>query len=246
MRILIANPNTSASMTEQMVDVAARVAAPDTEIVSCTATRGFEYISSRSEAQIAGAVVLEAIVEHAERVDAVVIGAYGDPGLVAAKELFDIPIVGMAEAAMLTACMVAERFSLVTFSANLVPWFIESVNRAGLDPRCASVRTPSAPMGSVHAVQDALRDVLVAEVDAAVEVDGADAVILAGAPLAGLAFDLPNAPGVLIDPISSALKQAETLVRVAPRGAATGRFARPPGKLSAGLDPKLGDWMARR
>ncbi len=29
-----------------------------------------------------------------------VIAAFGDPGLIAARELFDLPIVGMAEAAM--------------------------------------------------------------------------------------------------------------------------------------------------
>ena len=59
-------------------------------------------------------------VIEAERqgADAVVIDCMGDPGLFGARELFSFPVVGLAEAAMLTACMVGQRFSIVTFSSD--------------------------------------------------------------------------------------------------------------------------------
>ncbi|MCH9675755.1 MAG: aspartate/glutamate racemase family protein [Gammaproteobacteria bacterium] len=245
MRILIANPNTSETMTERMIDVAGRVIEPTTELVPGTASTGFEYISSRAEAQVAGAALLADIAERIADVDAVVIAAYGDPALTAARELFDVPIVGMAEAAMLTACMLGERFALVTFSETLVPWYLESVARAGLQSRFAGVRTPSAPMASIHTVQDDLRERLAEEVHLAVRSNEADAVILAGAPLAGLSAQMTDTPAVLVDPISAAVKQAELLARISPRGAFTGGFRRPPGKDSIGLPPSLAKWMAR-
>ncbi|MGB7307107.1 MAG: aspartate/glutamate racemase family protein [Burkholderiaceae bacterium] len=245
MKILILNPNMSIEMTNRMGDVASRVIAPDTEIVLATAQRGFPYISSRAEAQIAGAIVLEMIAEQISTIDAVVIAAYGDPGLRAARELFDLPVVGMAEAAMLTACMVGERFSLVTFTSHLVPWYLESVAAAGLQSRLASVRVPSETFRSVLEVRDELREFLLTEVSLAASEDRADAVILSGAPLAGLAAEICNPAAVLIDPISAAVKQAEALVRVCPGGASTGSMKRPPAKTSIGLDSGLARWINR-
>lgn len=245
MRLLILNPNMTEAMTERMAQVAATVAAPDTELLTATAPRGFPYISSRAESQIAGAIVLEMIAQRIGAVDAVVVAAYGDPGLKAARELFDIPVVGMAESAMLTACMLGERFSLVTFTANLAPWYLESVNAAGLGARLASIRIPGEGFRSVLHVRDELRGPLIEEARRAVVDDQADVVILGGAPLAGLAGEIDDAPAVLVDPISAAVKQAEALARVAPRGARAGSFARPPGKPSQGVGGALAAWIAR-
>lgn len=103
MKILLLNPNTSESLTTRLVDATAQVVAPGTEIVPATAPRGVPYISTRAEAQIGGAIALEMLAERAGRYDAAVIAAFGDPGLFAARELFEVPVVGMAEAAMLTA-----------------------------------------------------------------------------------------------------------------------------------------------
>jgi allantoin racemase len=245
MRILILNPNRSVEMTERMIAVGTRVCAAGTELVGATAARGFPYISSRAEAQIAGALVLEMIADRMGSIDAVVIAAYGDPGLKAARELFDLPIVGMAEAAMLTACMLGERFSLVTFSESLVPWYRESVELSGLTSRLASIRVPPEQARSVLNARTELRQPLLEEVARAVHDDAADVVILGGAPLAGLAGEFDQPAGVLIDPIEAAIKQAEALVSVAPRGAFAGSLARPPAKQSAGLAENLARWIGR-
>ena len=69
--------------------------------------------------------------------DAAIIAAFGDPGLRGASELFDFPIVGMAEAAMLTAWILGRRFAIVTFAPALSPWYRQCVddqpNRKGPD-----------------------------------------------------------------------------------------------------------------
>lgn len=247
MRLLLLNPNMSAEMTTRMATVARAVAAPGTEIVEATATRGFPYISSRAEAQLAGALALETIAAHARDVDAVVIAAFGDPGLRAARELFDLPVVALAEAAMLTACMVADRFAVVTFTPRMRAWYADAARDAGLTSRFAGVRAPAAaPDGPIHEVADHHADLLARLCREAAAEDGADAVILGGAPLAGLAARLEAAsPVTLIDPVSAAVAQAEALARVAPRGARSGGYSRPPGKQTIGLAPVLADWIAR-
>lgn len=244
MRILLINPNTSVSMTDLMVDTAQSVLAPDVTLMGMTATRGMPYIASRAEALVAGALTLEMIAEHHADADAVVIAAFGDPGLVAARELFDLPITGMAEAAILTACMLGQRFSILTFSRTLTAWYEDAVALSGLEARCASIRVPDVPFHSVATVQNELEDALVELAEQVVREDQADVVILGGAPLTGLAGRIGERVSVpLVDPLSAAVAQAELLARLKPRPARAGRFARPGPKTALGLTPALGAWI---
>src|ERR1700755_391446 len=115
MKILLLNPNTTAAVPDLLYNAGHTAASSGTEIVPLTAPRGVPYIATRAEAQIGGAIALEMLAGHWRGVDAAIIAAFGDPGLFGARELFDIPVVGMAEAAMLTACLLGRRFSIVTF-----------------------------------------------------------------------------------------------------------------------------------
>ena len=98
MRLLMLNPNTSAGVTDLIVAAAQAVASPGTEILPATASRGVPYIATRAEAIIGGAIALEMMAELHEKVDAAVIAAFADPGLGGARELFPIPVIGLAEA----------------------------------------------------------------------------------------------------------------------------------------------------
>ena len=139
MHILLLNPNTTGTVTDLMAEAGRAVAAPGTELLPVTAGHGMPYISTRAEAQIGGAIALEMLAGHADEVDAAIIAAFGDPGLLAARELFDFPVVGVSEAAMLTACMLGQRFAIVTFSSSLVGWYRDCVALNGMASRCAGV-----------------------------------------------------------------------------------------------------------
>lgn len=246
MKILLVNPNMTVAMTDRLAAVARRVAAPGTEILPLTATSGFPYISSRAEAQIAGALALEMIAPRAKEVDAVVIAAFGDPGLDAARELFDLPVTGMAEASMLAACQLGRRFGVVTFAPWLKPWYHASVRDLGLEARFAGLRSAEDIDGPVTDVATNMKPILHRLAQRMATEDEADVVIFGGAPLAGLAFELADElPCVPVDPIAAAVTQAEALVRLSPRGANRGAYARPPAKPSANLAPALAAWIAR-
>ena len=227
-------------MTNTMAAVADSVASDTTEIVPVTASKGFAYISSRAEAQIAGAFALEAIAEHEQNVDAVIIAAFGDPGLKAAREQFNLPVVGMAQAAIMTAALLGEQFSIVTFTPLMSRWYVDSVEDSGLGNRFLGVRTPSANTLDAFAEQAAMEGELLKLVNQSVAQDGADVVILGGAPLAGMASKMQSQVStLLLDPISSAVVLAESLVRVSEKKAFSKRHARPAFKHSTGLSQAL-------
>jgi Asp/Glu/hydantoin racemase len=240
MRILIVNPNTTAAVTDLLVAAAVPVAATGTELVPLTAPRGVPYLATRAEAQIGGAIAIEMLAEHHASADAAIIAAFGDPGLFGARELFDIPVIGMSEAAMLTACMLGRRFAIVTFATTLGTWYRECVEMHGLRERCCGVRALDQSFRSLADVQEEKEDLLVSLANRAVTDDEADVVILGGAPLAGLAHRVRDrVPVPLVDPIAAAVKQAEALVTLAPRKAIAGTFRRPAAKSTLGLSEKL-------
>jgi allantoin racemase len=239
-KILLLNPNTTRAVTDLLYTAGTKVTSPGTELVAATAERGVPYIATRAEAQIGGAIALEMLAAAGSSVDAAIIAAFGDPGLFGARELFDIPIVGLAEAAMLTACMLGRRFSIVTFARALAPWYQECVTMHGLDARCAGIRTLDGTFQSISNVQAEKEDLLVSLANRAVEQDDADVVILSGAPLAGLADKVRDRiPVPVVDPTAAAVRQAETLVTLKPRKAIAGTFRRPDPKPTIGLAEPL-------
>lgn len=244
MKILLLNPNTSQSVTDRIANAAMGVAGAHTELVTATAPRGVPYIATRAEAVIGGAVALEMLAEMHTGVDAAVIAAFGDPGLGGARELFPIPVIGLAEAGMLTACMLGKRFAIVTFSQSLEPWYHECVAWHGLRERCAGVRALGGSFRSISDVQDEKEALLVELAQKAVDEDGADVVVLAGAPLAGLARRVRDRiPVPVVDCVEAAVKQAETLVALNPRKAVQGTFARPAAKPCIGIAEPLARWI---
>ncbi|MDP2378571.1 aspartate/glutamate racemase family protein [Reyranella sp.] len=247
MKILVANPNTSPGVTDRLVAAGELVASPGTDLLAMTAPRGVPYIATRAEAAIGSAVMLEMLAERRGTFDAAIVAAFGDPGLGGARELFDFPVVGMAEAAMLVACTLGRRFAIVSFAKALEPWFAEIVEWHGLSGRCAAIRTLDEAFQSIDDVQTEKEQVLIDLALGTVRNDGADVVILAGAPLAGLANKIrERVPVPLVDGIQAAVTMAEGLVRLNPRKATAGTYRRPAPKVSTGLSQALANVIGHK
>jgi Asp/Glu/hydantoin racemase len=245
MRILVVNPNISESVTQLIGDEARRVASPGTEISLATAPFGLAYIETRFEALIGAYAAANVIAERRQGHDAVVVAAFGDPGVPGLREAFDIPVVGITEAALMSASLLGKRFSIIAISKRIVAWYRECVEYNGLLGRLASIRSLDQPLRDIGSVQadhtHQLRDLCAA----AVEEDGADVIILAGAPLAGLARAIRGElPVPVVDGVSSAVRHAETLVRLDPGVARAGSFAPPPAKPNTGLPDALRELLS--
>lgn len=186
------------------------------------------------------------IAEHQNAVDGVVIAAFGDPGINAARELFDLPVVGMAASAIAMATALGERFSIVTFTPVMSRWYIDSVSDSGQAHRFLGVKTPPADILGAFDQQADMKQELLTLINTCVDEDGADVIILGGAPLAGLAKELqPDSGALLLDPISCAITQLESLVRLTSRSAFTQRHHRPAAKSSVDLPDALSEQIAR-
>jgi allantoin racemase len=247
MKILVANPNTSTGVTERLVAAGKLVASPGTELQPMTAPRGVPYIATRAEAAIGSGVMLEMLAERRGTFDAAIVAAFGDPGLGGARELFDFPVVGMAEAAMLVACTLGRRFAIVSFAKALEPWFAEIVEWHGMSGRCAAIQMLDSAFTNINDVADEKEQLLVDLANRVVAHNRADVVILAGAPLAGLANKLrERVPVPLVDGIQAAVTMAEGLVRLNPRKATAGTYRRPAAKDSKGLSSALADVIGHK
>ena len=132
MRILVLNANTTTFVTETAAAEGRRVASTGTEIVPVTADFGAAIVATRTEHAIAEHAAVELAARHAAGCDAVVIAVSYDTGLKALREMLPIPVVGMTEAALLTACMLGGRIGLIGFGARVWPIYRELVEGYGL------------------------------------------------------------------------------------------------------------------
>ena len=247
MKLLLINPNISESVSALIVAEAARSAAPGTEIEVLTAPFGVAYIETRFEALIGAYAAAGLAAEHHARFDAVVVAAFGDPGLGGLREALPCPVTGLTEAALASACLLGQRVSIVAISQRIRAWYRETVEHAGLLGRLASIRGLDEPLADIGQMQEQQGERLVALAERCVDEDGADVIVLAGAPLAGLARSLHGRlPVPCVDGVSSAVRHAETLVALRPGRARRGSFASPPVKPNRGLGPALEQLLAPR
>jgi allantoin racemase len=215
MRILLINPNTTPEITEMVAGHARAIAGGGVEIVSATGRFGARYISTRAAAAIAAHAALDAFAEHGEGCDAVYLACFGDPGLLALKEVSPAPVVGMAEASCHLACMLGRHFSIVTGGARWKPMLEEFVAAQGLSERLAGVRAVAPTGGEIASDPEGALAVLAEACRRCAEEDGADVVILGGAGLVGMAGRLASSvPVPLICSVEAGTRAAIALAQL--------------------------------
>jgi allantoin racemase len=186
-KLLIINPNTTDAMTRK-VEAAARAFLPaDIRITAVSGRFGPRYIASRAAFAVAGHAALDAYAAHGEDSDAVLLACFGDPGLDALREIAPVPVIGLVEASAQEASTGGRRFSIVTGGALWEPMLREMLALRGLAGSLASIRTVAPDGGTIARDPDGALALLAAACDACVSEDGAEAVILGGAGLIGLA-----------------------------------------------------------
>lgn len=235
MRILLINPNTTESVTALVANHARAIAGDSATFVPVTGRFGAKYISSRAAAAIAAHAALDALAEHVAGCDAVYLACFGDPGLAALREISPVPVIGMAEASCLEACNRGHRFAIVTGGALWGPMLTEFVAWLGLAERLAAIRTIAPTGDQIARDPEAALALLAAACTACAAEDGADAVILGGAALAGLAARIQ--PSVPIPVLCSV--EVGTRAVIAAASGSNLRVASPPPLDSVGLSSDL-------
>lgn len=246
MLIRVINPNTTRSMTEKIGESARRVAAPGTRIVASNPAGGPVSIESHFDEAISAVGVAEEVRKgEQEGTDAYVIACFGDPGLLAARELTRAPVIGIAEAAFHLATMISTRFSVVTTLARTCIIAEHLLQSYGFAHHCRRVRAAEIPVLDLEDDGACALDRIVEECRRAKAEDGIGAIVLGCGGMADLADEIREAVGLpIVEGVTAAVKLAETLASLKLGTSKHGDLAFPPGKRFTGQFEHLSEHLS--
>lgn len=214
MKILVVNPNSTASMTTKIAAAARAVARADTEIVAATSQNGPPSIQGFLDVAICVPGLLEEVKRHPD-VDAIVIACFDDTGLDAVRCLVSVPVLGIGEAAYHAASMIATKFSVITTLSRSVPGLENNLQRYGLARKCVRVRATDIPVLKLEEGDPATLDKIRLEIRDAIEQDRAEAIVLGCAGMADLMAQLSDEFGLpVIDGVAAGVALAEALAKI--------------------------------
>ena len=213
--LLIVNPNTSASVTAQMLAQAQATLPTGAQVQAITAPFGARYISSEAAAAVAAHALLQACAEHIAahgRPDAVLIGCFGDPGLLALRELLDVPVTGLAEASMLAAAAQGP-YAIVTGGAAWAPMLRRLAWSLDLLTPLSTIVTVERSGAELAADPAAAHQLLLGACrEALLATPAPRSLILGGAALTGMGHSLAPLLGLpLLDSVVCGLQHAWAL-----------------------------------
>lgn len=211
-RLLLINPNTTASMTDRMAAAARSVARPGTQIEAATVESSVPFIDGWYDETIAAAAVARLVSERAGTFDAAIIACFGDPGLYAARELTDAPVVGIAESSFLLAMSLGHRFGIVSTVDRATPATWDMLRHYGIDARCAAVEPSEAEVLELDADPSAQLHRMLAAGSRAIAA-GAEVLCMGCGAMLSIRAELERRLGVpVVEAVPAAVAYAEALV----------------------------------
>ncbi|MBD9509123.1 aspartate/glutamate racemase family protein [Ensifer sp. ENS10] len=234
MRILVINPNTTASMTDKIGKAAKIAASAGTKIIAVNPKDGPPSIEGYfDEAFVVPGILAEMF--KAEDMDAFVIACFDDTGLDAARCATSAPVIGIGEAAFHLATLIAGKFSVVTTLARSVPAIEHNLSKYGLSSRCAKVRASDVAVLDLEKPGSEARQKISVEIARAMAEDKAEAIVLGCAGMADLAHQLSSEHGVpVLDGVACAVRLAEVISSLGLKTSKVGGYATPLVKQFAG------------
>jgi allantoin racemase len=174
-------------------------------------------------------VIYNALEAESQGYDAFLIGNITDAGLREARELVNIPVLGLSETSLHVASMMGASFGLIAIAERWVPRLMENVERYGLRGKLAGIEAmQTSPLDLRKAFRDEARrrDVIARFTEAAEKLvaRGAEVVIPAGGEVGVFViearlFQVQNAP--VVSGIFELVKMGEMAVKLS---TLTGRF----------------------
>jgi Asp/Glu/hydantoin racemase len=138
--------------------------------------------SSHHDFVLADASIFEAGCRaQQEGFAAVCIDTMSDSGVAALRSVLDIPVFGPGKVSMLSALMLGDRFSILTMASRWKPLYKKALDELGMHHKCASVRVIEVSPDNqalLSGKEEEVFPLLEAAAMKAIEIDGADVIIL--------------------------------------------------------------------
>ena len=237
MKILLVNPNTTSSMTDKVGETAKTVAASGTEIIAVNPEYGPVSIEGYYDEVFSIPGLLEEVRKgEASGCDGTVIACFDDTGLDAARCIASGPVVGICEAAMQIASLLANSFSVVTTLRRSIPALEELKVKYGMSMKCNRIRAIDVPVLELENPDSEASKIIRGEIQEALDEDRSEAIVLGCAGMADLTSELSKEFGVpVIDGVSAAVKIVESLVAIGLQTSKVNGYAFPRSKQYFGL-----------
>lgn len=215
-RLLIINPVSTSIWNEYVLQYAKSVLSKDIEVEVRSLPKAPPAIESDYDKDLAAPYVVEEVVKaNREGFSGVVINCFDDPGLEASREVSDIPILGIGETSMVIALLLGYRIAVISTGGNSRLTYYRKAVALGLEKRVVYTSGVEIPVLSLRKDLDKVKELLLSEIKKAVEIHGAEVIVLGCGGFIGLAEDLSKISGVpVIDPTLVTLKVAESIIRL--------------------------------
>ncbi len=218
MRLLIINPNSSATVTAR-IDAAAQAAClPGEVITTIRATGAPELIVTPEDAHRAEQAVTQTLASWTRPVDGVILASFGDTGLDAVRAQTDTPVVGIAQSAYAMASVLGPRMSIVSFAPTMADALRKTALGYGHGERLVAMHmVEGASWDDPGEIQVQLEGQLLELCQTSAHDDHVNSIVLGGGPLAGLAARLqPQVTVPVIDGTTAAIATLRVALGVTP------------------------------
>jgi Asp/Glu/hydantoin racemase len=190
---------------------------PDLQFEYRSVKAGPVNYSSHHDFVLADASIFEAGCRaQQEGFAAVCIDTMSDSGVAALRSVLDIPVFGPGKVSMLTALMLGDRFSILAMASRWKPLYKKALDELGMHHKCASVRAIEVSPDNqalLSGKEEEVFPLLEAAAIKAIEIDGADVIILGSTTMhQAHAYLQARLPVPVINPGPLSYKIAESML----------------------------------
>jgi allantoin racemase len=225
MHIAVVNCNMSSDMTDAIGEASRAAARPGTLITAVSPTWGVDSAEGFFDSYISAAATLDLLAGWQGPLDGVVLAGFGEHGREGVRQLLDVPVVDITEAAAIFACLLGYSYGVVTTTRPAVQQIRQSLQTAGMSERCVAVRATGMRVLDLDNDIEATIERFAHE-SLRLMADGAEVIVLGCAGMAGLREGVQRRlPAPVIDGVAAAVSLVEDLVHHGMRTSKVGAFA---------------------
>ena len=205
--LIVINPNSSQMVTDA-IDLAINPLRRFGTPVRClTLAEGPLGIESQKQADLTIAPMLDLAAAQTDAAG-YVIACFGDPGLYALRDQTPLPVVGIQQAAVMTALTLGQRFGVIAILPNSIPRHMRAFGAMGALGRLAGDRALGLTVADLADERVSL-EAMIATGCKLRDGDGADVLIMGCAGMARYREALETATGLpVVEPCQAAVSMA--------------------------------------